>query len=105
MTNLGERIKELRTERKLTQTDIGDLLGVAKTSVSGYEKNVRDPDSHAIIKLASFFNVSTDYLLGVSDYKNKELLASRFDKDFDKLTDNQKNQIVTFIEFVKTQEK
>lgn len=45
MTTLGQRLKELRTAKKLTQADIGKLLNVSNVSVSGYENDTREPDS------------------------------------------------------------
>ena len=63
---IGEKIKELRTNRKLTQSDLGRILGVTTSAVSSYEIAERQPSYDILIKLSSFFNVSTDYLLGLS---------------------------------------
>jgi transcriptional regulator with XRE-family HTH domain len=61
---LGQRIKELRKEKKMTQEELGKILGVSKVSISGYENDTRQPDNESLVKLANFFNVTTDYLLG-----------------------------------------
>lgn len=61
------RIRELRTERKLTQEDIGNLLNVSARSVGFYESGERDPDTKSLIKLANYFNVTVDYLIGESN--------------------------------------
>ncbi|MBM6410807.1 helix-turn-helix transcriptional regulator [Lacticaseibacillus paracasei] len=71
MMSFGERLKELRNEKKMTQSDIGKIINVSKASVSLYEKNERTPDQDSIKKLASYFNVSTDFLLGVTDVRSK----------------------------------
>lgn len=64
MPTLGQRLRELRLENRLTQTDIGKLLNVSNVSVSGYENDTREPDTAAIKKLADRYDVSVDFLLG-----------------------------------------
>ena len=61
------RIKKLREERELRQIDVCEKTGIDQRTLSNYETGKTNPDSYAIIKLASFFGVSCDYLLGVSD--------------------------------------
>lgn len=61
---LGQRIKNLRKQKNMTQEDLGKILGVTKVSISGYENDTREPDNKSLIKLSNFFNVTTDYLLG-----------------------------------------
>lgn len=62
------RIKELREDRDLRQIDVTNAVGIDQRTLSNYETGKTLPDSYAIIELAKFFNVSTDYLLGVTDY-------------------------------------
>lgn len=65
---MGNRIRELRKERKLTMKQLGDALGLAESTISQYENEKRIPDIKTWAKLSDFFHVSTDYLLGnVSD--------------------------------------
>ncbi|EUJ53830.1 transcriptional regulator [Listeria fleischmannii FSL S10-1203] len=54
----------------MTQSDLGKKINVTKSAVSGYETGIRTPDSETLKKIATLFNVSTDYLLGRSDEKN-----------------------------------
>lgn len=61
------RIKELREDRDLRQIDISEKVGIDQKTLSNYETGKTNPDSFAIIKLAEFFGVTCDYLLGVSD--------------------------------------
>jgi len=63
MTN-GERIKYLREKNGFTQKDIATKLGVEPAAISKYELDMREPNIEALIKLATIFNVSIDYLLG-----------------------------------------
>ncbi|WP_153732744.1 helix-turn-helix domain-containing protein [Sporosarcina obsidiansis] len=68
---LGERLKKLRTESKLTQDELGKKINVTKVSISGYENGNRSPDTETLQKIADTFNVTTDYLLGRSDNPRK----------------------------------
>lgn len=72
MATLGQRLKELRLEKRLTQADIGKMLNVSNVSVSGYESGTREPDSSSIAKLADFYEVSTDYLMGVTNNRQPQ---------------------------------
>lgn len=62
------RIRELREDRDLRQYDVSVATGIDQRTLSNYETGKTNPDSFAIIKLADFFGVTTDYLLGVSKY-------------------------------------
>jgi transcriptional regulator with XRE-family HTH domain len=65
---IGERIKELRSEMKITQTVLAQALGVTQDSISLWEKGKRIPDTQYIIGLCRFFEVSADFLLGLTDF-------------------------------------
>ena len=61
---VGSRIKEERIKRKLSQQQLGDLLGVTKVSVCGYENGTRVPTMDTFLKLIDVLNLEPDYLLG-----------------------------------------
>ncbi len=61
---IGVIIKQLRTMRGLTQLQFGEKIGVAESTISLYESGKRSPDFVLLGKIADFFAVSTDYLLG-----------------------------------------
>lgn len=63
----GNRLKELRKEQNITQSNLAKILNVTQDSISLWEKNKRVPDTQYIVQLADYFNVSADYLLGRSD--------------------------------------
>lgn len=65
---IGDRIKLLREERKLSQAELADIVGLAQSSIGNYERGIRSPDADTIVRLANFFNVSADYLLCITDY-------------------------------------
>lgn len=64
---LGERIKNLRMNKNLSQVDLAKCLGVTKQSVSNWENENIMPSIEMLIKIANYFSVSTDYLLGLSE--------------------------------------
>ena len=66
----GERLKELRLEHELTQLELAKKLFIAKSSICKYEKDNNFPEASLLQKIADYFNVSVDYLLGKSDQKN-----------------------------------
>ena len=69
MVNFGDKVKELRHEKRLTQQQLAELLGVAVSAISSYESGNRYPSYEVLISLARIFHVSTDYLLGLEKLK------------------------------------
>ena len=63
------RVRELREDQGLTQTQIAKMLGMSQTGYSKYETGENDIPTAILIKLAQFYGVSTDYMLGVTDKK------------------------------------
>ena len=61
------RVKELRKQKRLSQTELGEVLGLTHKSISTIESGVRGTTIEKLILLAKFSNVSTDYLLGLKD--------------------------------------
>jgi len=64
MVDLGSRLKKARENKRLTQQEVADKLGVSNGAISGYERNYRDPDTEMLKKLAMLYDVSVDYLTG-----------------------------------------
>lgn len=67
------RLRALRQEQNISMKQLGDIVGVAESTISLYETEKRKVDTEMLIKFANYFNVSTDYLLGVSDERNSSL--------------------------------
>lgn len=65
--NLGVRLRQLRTAKGLSQIDLAKRLQIANSTLSLYESNDRFPDKEMLNRIADFFNVSVDYLLGRTD--------------------------------------
>lgn len=66
---LGERIKELRMAMNINQVYLAEQMGVSKQSVSNWENDNILPSVDVLVKLAKFFHVSCDYLLGINSDK------------------------------------
>ena len=69
MVNFGDKLRALRTEAGMTQTDLAKRLNITKSVVSYYELQERTPSPDVLIQLADIFHVSTDYLLEIN-HKN-----------------------------------
>ncbi|MBO5223248.1 MAG: helix-turn-helix transcriptional regulator [Clostridia bacterium] len=65
---MGNRIKELRTEKKLGQNQLADLLGVSNASISYWETGKQVPSAEVVFKLAQFFGVSADFIIGITNW-------------------------------------
>lgn len=61
------RIKELRTEKALSQAALGRAIGVSQKAVDYWERGVNEPKASYIVALCDYFHVSADYLLGRTD--------------------------------------
>lgn len=62
-----QRLVELRTERQLSQKELARRVGVSDSAVCFWETGVNEPKASYLLQLSKFFNVSTDYLLGLTD--------------------------------------
>jgi methanogenic corrinoid protein MtbC1/DNA-binding XRE family transcriptional regulator len=67
MADFASRLRELRLRRSLRQKDLAAALGLAQTTVANYEQKLRFPDEPTLVRIADFFTVSLDHLLGRED--------------------------------------
>ena len=69
MKVFGERLKDLRVKRNLTQDEFGLIFEppLAQSTVGTYERGVRQPSLENLVVISRYFNVTTDYLLGITD--------------------------------------
>lgn len=101
-----DRLVQLRKELDLTQETFAEKIGFSRTAISAWEIGRNEPSNADTIKIADFFNVSVDYLLGKSDVRNPEQIDS--DKiniglsknDYDLPTKEQQDKIEEFARFV-----
>ena len=64
----GERLRELRCEKGLTQKQLAEKLNISQKSLSKYERESLDVSTELIVRICRYFQVSADYLLGLDDY-------------------------------------
>ena len=118
MATFGDILSELRADKGLKQKDLADLLNVAVTTISGYENDIFTPDLQSLAKLAEFFDVSADYLLGLvrsranmryidkeyCKYDNQIILAGEAIKRLLNLPQNSRNTLIEYMKFLEDKE-
>ena len=72
MATLGERLKMLRKEKRMTQMELAELLNQSLRAYQYYEAGTRHPEYDHLLALADFFNVSLDYLVGRSETRERQ---------------------------------
>ena len=98
------RLKELRDQRRLNQEGLALKLNLSQSTISAYEVGERTPDLETLIAIASFFNVSLDYLVGLSDLKHQirqsDLSATDMEhlQTYQQLNDTDKEKIKAYID-------
>lgn len=71
--NFGDKLKKLRTGQKLSQRELADRIGVAKSVISYYESGDRYPSYDVLIKISHLFHVTTDYLLDIDKVRTVDV--------------------------------
>ena len=72
------RLRELRNKANLSQQELADIIGTSKSSINMYERGEREPGLDTVGKLAEYFDVTTDYILGkTTENKEKKKMAKR----------------------------
>ena len=84
---LGTRLKDLRLKNDKLQKDVANYLNISDVAYGYYEKGERQPNPDMLLKLAEYFNVTTDYLLGRTDIPNELHQAASSDIDLAKLAE------------------
>lgn len=83
----GEKIRYLRTKNNITSKQLSKILDISESSISLYENGKRTPNIELIIRIADFFKVSTDFLLGVTDNPQK-ISQNDSETDFSEILEN-----------------
>ena len=84
MKTFGEKLKDLRLEKKLTQKELAQILSITTPTLSHWECDYQEPSLKDLIQICAFFNVESDYLIGLSD--NFENFTIRTGLSDDELT-------------------
>ena len=99
--NFNENLKKARIKSGLSQKEVSENIGVAKSTYSLYESGNREPNVNTIKKIADVLNVSADTLLGIDE--EPTTMAAHFDGD--EYTEDELDEIRQFAEFVKNKRK
>ncbi|MCA1029569.1 helix-turn-helix transcriptional regulator [Bacillus timonensis] len=75
MIGYGGKLKKLRLEKNITMEQAAKVVGVAKSSYAGYESEFRQPSLEKLSQFASFYGVSVDYILGLTDKRDRESVS------------------------------
>ncbi len=107
MGNFQNIFKRLRLSAKLTQVEMAGKLGISRSTIGMYETGAREPDFETLEKIADFFNVDTDYLLGRTDkitilpetagrnYIDNKALTHKDERDIEKILDQTREQLTS----------
>lgn len=104
------RLRNLRNEKKLTLRELGEVTMISYSSLSSMENGIRDITGNNLLTLASFFNVTTDYLLGISDVRNasSDIKLDEFEVAFHgevkDLSDDAKEKVLEYARLLKMKE-
>ncbi len=112
-----ENLRKTRKERNLTMKEVGIAIGVGESTISQYETGKRQPDQQNLLKLADYFGVTVDYLLGretdterdekpqlhIPD-KYKDVLVA-FEGGADDLTQEDVDKVIEYIELLRTKNR
>lgn len=95
---IGERIKQERQNKGVSQAALGEMLQITQQAVAKWERDLSEPDSQMLIKLATFFNVSVDYLLGRDSITPEEKAAGASETKMIRVTPKEDELIYLFRE-------
>lgn len=100
IVSFGERLKELREEKTMTQNNLGELLGVSGRQVGNYEANKQIlRDEQSFLKIFKLFNVSADYLFGLSKERNYSEMFHAL-KMYKTLSQQSKAKLIDYINYL-----
>lgn len=99
---IGDKLRELRSIHKMSQTDLAKAIHVSQQAITKWENGKSEPSASAVNDIANYFNVSSDYLLGrTSDEtpnknlsKNQKLVAYSIDPD---ISDEERRDIIEMV--------
>lgn len=97
----GIRLKQLRESHNLTTRELGELVGTSNATISRYEKGDRDPDLIIAYNIATYFNVTVEYLCGEDIKADDKILIDLFHK----LKDDSKKEAMKYITYLFEKER
>lgn len=100
----SERVIKLRKETNITQSELAKRLGIPRTTYSNYENGNRQPDYETLQKIANYFGVSSDYLIGMSEKSSSEVREDKheyFEDKYGPVTDEEKEELAKHLQYLR----
>lgn len=106
MSTLGQRIRQSRTAKGMTQWQLADQLGMTEANISSYERNKSIPPTDKLIQIGKILNVSTQFLLHGTDEMNNDAIGTvAAHHDGEDWTEEELEEIERFKEFIRSKRK
>ncbi len=113
MKTFGNILRELRKEKNITQRELASMLKLSESTIGMYERNERQPDYDTLNRIANYFKVTTDFLLGRKSKSVEHAPKDIFDdpelglwfKDIKDSTPEKREELKQFWEFIKSKEQ
>ena len=97
----SDNLRMLRAKYKLSQQDIGNIVGLTGQAISRWENEITQPDNDSLIKLSKYFDVSTDYLLGIEEKEETDPLDDILFSKAKDLSNEDKETVLAVINAIK----
>lgn len=101
--NFGERLKKIRASKNVSVSDLAKELNKAESTVRMWETGKNKPDIDTLVNIANYFDCTTDYLLGISNFPNKKerlkfkSFSNKFDELYEELSEDYKKDFILII--------
>lgn len=102
LMSFGKNLEKLRKDNKVSQARLGEVLGITQQMVSNYEKESSQPNIELLVKMADFFKVSIDALVGYSPVNSEEMVTQRerLLNYYDRLTEADRDKCFTIMQTI-----
>lgn len=108
MSKFTERLKELRHERDVTQAKLGQYLEVGYTAIANYESGRNEPSIDTLVKIAKYFDVTADYLIGLEEKQERDFSITKREAElleaYSKLQEDQKGILLDLVQSMLSKE-
>lgn len=98
MLNIGEKITQLRRHKNLSQQEFADQIGVSRTIVGNYERNINTPSIEVLLKIAKALDVNIDFLVGEGEFSSFDKDTVKRIEDIERLDDDTRKHLFFLID-------
>jgi len=101
MIKMNERINKIRRKKGLSQTELGNSIGVSQQVITNYERGLREPSIETLLKIAGALGISLEHLIGAKPIKPNEQTSRALQKRFEqikKLPPEKQKAFITFVD-------